>query len=132
MSKKNEVLKRNEVALKQPKLVRIRDYNTVLATIIKDERLSGNRRLLAALLGKHFSIGNKNGKAVPMTEQEAKDKGLLYSILLTQFGNPKVIQWLDAEDTETLPPPTKIEAEASENIRTVFEALLAPSKKAGE
>ena len=108
----------------QAKLQRVRDYGTVLATVIKDDRLSGNRRLLAVLLGKYFSIGSKNGKAVSMSEQESKDKEMLYNVIVEQFGNHKNIQWLDSEDRgPSEAATTRIELDATEKIRNVFSEI---------
>lgn len=109
-----------------PRLQRVRDYGTVLATVIKDDRLSGNRRLLAVLLGKYFSIGSKNGKPVAMSDQEVKDKDMLYNIVVQQYGNPKNIQWLDQEDRGSESPTTRIELDATEKIRDVFEEVMRP------
>ncbi len=113
----------------QPKLERIRNYSTVLAHIIKDDRISGNRRLLAALLGKYLSIGEnkKNGKPEPVSEQETKDKELLYNILVSEFGSHKHIRWYDTED-ESVDAATKLELDTSLKIRSVFDEVIPRGK----
>lgn len=113
----------------KPLVQRVRDHNTYLAAVVKDDRISGNRRLLAVLLSKYFSLGTNHGKEVPMTEQEAKDKNLLYNVIVEQYGNPRNIRWLDAEDAGPTETPNRETVEATDKIKEAFDAAMQPIKK---
>lgn len=115
------------VAVIQKKTQRIRDWNTQLAVVIKDDRLSGHRRLLTAILGKYFSIGSKDGKEIPMTEQQSADKQLLFSILAEQYGNPRNIQWLDRDDVGVPDSMNRENVAAVDKIREAFDAAMRPA-----
>lgn len=118
-----------EPVLVPRKASRIRDPNSVLVRIIKDERISPHRALFAQMQLRYFSYGNKDGKEVPMSPQQAKDKELMYNLLLTQFGNPKSIQWLDREDAGPTDPQTPENVDAGDKLRAMFEDVLRPAAK---
>ncbi len=103
---------------------RIRDLNSVLARILRDERLSPNRTLFASLLHRYFSLGMKDGKEVPMTAQQQIDKQLLYNLIVMQYGNPRNIQWLDREDPGPADPATQENLAVTDPIRAAFDEAL--------
>lgn len=73
----------------------------------------------------------KDGKEVPMSPQETKDKELLYNIIIQQYGNPKSIQWVDREDVSVsvIDPQTQGVVDATDKIREAFEAAMRPVAK---
>lgn len=122
--------KRRRRSLPEPVLIprkasRIRDPNSVLVRIIKDERISPHRALFAQMQLRYFSYGMKDGKEVPMTPQQAKDKELMYNLLITQFGNPKSIQWQDREDSSIVDPPTSENLDAGDKLRELFKDVVS-------
>lgn len=114
------------------RVVRVRDTNTMLSILIKDDRLSPNRRMLAVLLHRYFTLGMRQGKVMPMTDQESREKEMLYNIIVAQYGNSRNVQWLDRED---LPIPAERIAnsnvEATDQIRAAMEAALGPKESNG-
>lgn len=110
------------------KATRIRNNNSILARILRDERISPNRALLASFVFSHQNLGMKDGKEVPMTPQQARDKEMFYNVIITQWGNPKNIQWQDREDAGS-DPQTSENLDAGDKLRVMFEEVLRPALK---
>lgn len=89
----------------KPAVQRVRDPLTFLSSIIKDERTAPRHRLLAASMAMYFGLGVKHGKAVPMNEQDTTHKKVLQNIILTQFGNARLIMDDNGDVTAELSLP---------------------------
>lgn len=88
-------------------------YKRILNKICLDERLSPNRRLLAALLG------------MQMDAQTVLDKKTYTALLLGEFVNRNGIKLLDNEDRKTAPDQrTTLELQAAQDIKDVFKGVL--------
>ena len=88
-------------------------YKRVLNKLCLDERLSPNRRLLAAILG------------MQMDAETMMDKKAYTAILVGTFVNRNGVQLYDNEDIRNGPDPrTNIEQKADEEVRDVFTAIL--------
>jgi hypothetical protein len=91
---------------------RVREHRRYLHKVVMDDRLSPNRRLLAAVLCQWI-------------DADPDERDTVTKILLGVWANPKQVKWVDEED-DGLPkdPNTLIEAEARKKIASIFENVI--------
>lgn len=116
-------------------MLRMKEHRANINRIVKDDRLSPNRRTLLQLIVMYFDADEKprtTGAAItdlPFDEEKAaKDKDLLYRVLLCEYGNSRNIRWLDPADAPE-DPTSRIELDATATIRSAFDAVLNPQKE---
>lgn len=94
-------------------VIRQKEHDKQLLSIMQDVRLHPNRRLLAEMLS--LCLDAKIGAP----------RDLLVSILVANFGSPDKLRWTDKESG--LPAerfPTGRETEATDQMRSIFDTVL--------
>lgn len=112
-----------ETPVKPTKVKNAHWYKRILNKLCLDERLSPNRRLLAAMIG------------MQMDAQTDMDKKTMSALLLGEFVNKAGIKLFDTQDIKPIEPRTAIEQRAAKDIEDVFSAVLNVDfsrEKAGE
>lgn len=99
---------------------RLIKHKTSLFRLIRDERLTPHRRLLAECLLLWLDEENK----------ETKEK--IFSLIESQFGTPKHTKWIDKNDTSVKSSLYKIEAEAVETLKDYFSQVQAAQEEANQ
>lgn len=89
---------------------RLREHRIFMNRILRDERLTPNRALLAEMM-------------MLWMDAEADEKAFVQGIINSVFGSPTRVRWRDEDD----PPPTgqsgPLEKEAESQIREAFSFL---------
>lgn len=80
--------------------------------ILKDERLSPNRRSLMAVL------------KIWINMEPGPEKEWFRGIIDAQFGNPQRTRWTDAEDSAEKESQSNITKEADATIKNIFSEAL--------
>lgn len=96
-------------------MLRFRKYQGQVNRLLKDERISPNRRMLVFLLQIY-----EDAKAA----NDTKEADRIWSLISTQFG-PYVgkIDWVDKEDKSDGFDKTKVEVEAAKEIKDLYVSL---------
>jgi hypothetical protein len=106
---------------KQEKIKNAHWYKRVLNRICLDERLTPNRRLLAAILGMHMDAISR------------EDRMLYTAILLGEFVSRNGLKIYDSADQKFGPNErTNIELAADAAIKDVFSSLFSGDAFNGE
>ena len=85
----------------------------VLNKILKDDRLSPNRRMLAEMLRLWLDADDKNEKAI------------LLQLIVANFGSSQKVYWLDKTDDGKPKqfPQNSMDIKAAEALKKYFEAM---------
>ena len=90
---------------------RVTKHKTVLNKILRDERLSPNRRLLGEML------------ALWLDSQDKDEKATILKLIEANFGSPKRTLWGEGNSPELKTSLGQIEAEATAALKEYFEQV---------
>jgi hypothetical protein len=115
----------------------VREHRTALARILNDDRLSPNRRLLAEVLALYIDADQEKrkyaGDKTPEDEFDevaaARDKALIHDLIRSEFIDQRGFRFTEKGEGVEEERQTKIEKEAVETMKSVFNSILgdAPS-----
>lgn len=87
---------------------RLVKHKTVLHRILKDERLSPNKRLLGEMLYLWLDV------------DDPENKKEIMSLIQATYGSPRRVLWKDGDSPQLIPSLSKIEAEAQASLKEFF------------
>lgn len=87
---------------------RLMKHRVILNRLLKDDRLSPNRRMLGELLSMWLDC-----------DGDERDK--VWEIIKAQYGSAEKVRWVSSEDAEQKESQANIEKQAIEGLRSMFE-----------
>lgn len=117
---------------------RVREHRTDLSKLIKDDRLSPNRRLLAELFALYIDADQEKrqyaGKNTPKEEFDeaaaARDKALFHDVIRSEFVNKRGLNYVEAGETDETDKQTRIEIDAANKLKGIFDDILGKTSAA--
>jgi hypothetical protein len=91
---------------------RKREHRIVLNRLLRDERISPNRSLLAEVL------------SMWLDAESDEEKAFVQDLIKNVWANPKRVRWIDEDDPQEEANRTNLEQEARDKIKDVFDQLL--------
>lgn len=95
-------------------MLRHKKYQITFNRLLKDERISPNRRMLLALL-QIYTDAKASG------DHEEADK--FWDIIKVQYGSSYRVNWTDREDPMTEYEQTQVEMAAAREIKEMYASL---------
>lgn len=102
---------------KQTRVARLREHRTALNKILRDDRLSPNRRVLAFCL------------SLWLDTTATDDQLFLRNLMEGVWINPKRWKWLDDEDPQQVEPQSLLEQQAVSKIKGAFDSMIKAETK---